>query len=149
MDDDVARLEELIDRFTPGVAGEARAALSRMRSVLPGAFELAYDNYNALAIGFSPTEKASSAALSIVLYPRWVSLCFLYGARLDDPHGLLRGAGRQVRHIRLDGEGMLDDPRLLALVGQAVAAKGRPLDVNAGRRVMIQSVAKRQLPRRP
>ena len=33
--------------------------------------------------------------------PRWVTLCFLQGAGLPDPDGLLRGGGSRVRHVRL------------------------------------------------
>jgi hypothetical protein len=52
------QLDELVDRFTPEVASAARRALAKMRKLTPGALELVYDNYNALAIGFSATERA-------------------------------------------------------------------------------------------
>ncbi|MEI7931722.1 MAG: hypothetical protein WCI21_01510 [Alphaproteobacteria bacterium] len=135
--DDAARLEVLIDRFSPKVAAEARAALAKARALMPGMLELAYDNYNALGIGFSHTEKASGTAISIVLYPRWVSLFFLRGANLHDPHGLLVGKGSQVRHIVLDREDLLDDPRVLALIDQELNRSGRASNPLAERRVMI------------
>lgn len=34
-------------------------------------------------------------------YNGWVSLGFLRGARLDDPHHLLEGTGALVRHVKL------------------------------------------------
>jgi len=58
---------------------------------------MVYDNYNALVIGFGPTERPSEAILSIVLYPRDVSLGFLQGAKLADPKKLLQGRGNQVQ----------------------------------------------------
>src|ERR1039458_9537409 len=64
---------------------------------LPGAVQLVYDNYNALVIGFGPSERASEASFSIVLYPRWVTLFFLQGAGLPDPRRLLKGSGKVVR----------------------------------------------------
>ena len=51
------RLAEFIAKYTPEVAVVAHAALANMRMRLPGALELVYDNYNALAIGFGPTEE--------------------------------------------------------------------------------------------
>ena len=33
------------------------------------ALELVYDNYNALAIGYAPTERTSEAIFSIALFP--------------------------------------------------------------------------------
>ena len=85
-----AQLDAFLDKFTPEVAAQARAALRKMRARLPGATELVYDNYNALAIGFSPTERTSEAIFSIALFPRWVSLFFLqHGTRLRDPEAYL------------------------------------------------------------
>ena len=89
----------------PAVARVAQEARAILRRQLPAAFELVYDNYNALAIGFSPTEKTPDAIVSVTLYPRWVSLFFLYGATLPDPLRLLQGSGKQVRSIRCRARG--------------------------------------------
>src|SRR5262245_57037570 len=43
------QLEGFLDKFTPDVARLARACLTKMRARLPGAIQLVYDNYNALA----------------------------------------------------------------------------------------------------
>src|SRR5690349_9591813 len=91
-----------IAKFTPQVAGLARAVLEKMRARLPGAVELVYDNYNALAIGFAPSEKTSEGIFSIALYPRWVTLFFLQGKKLKDPKKLLQGEGKVVRHLVLE-----------------------------------------------
>ncbi|MGA7411558.1 MAG: DUF1801 domain-containing protein [Bryobacteraceae bacterium] len=91
-----------------------------MRKRLPGAVELVYDNYNALAIGFGPSEKASEAIFSIAVFPRWVSLFFLQGATLEDPENLLKGSGRRARHIVLKDAGTLDEPAIEALMAQAL-----------------------------
>src|SRR5437762_11157315 len=109
------QLAAFIARFTPEVADLAHAALEKMRARLPGAVELVYDNYNALAIGFGPTERASDAIFSIALFPRWVSLFFLQGANLPDPNGLLKGSGKKAKHIVLKNATMLDQPAVQAL----------------------------------
>src|ERR1700675_5002328 len=92
------QLCSFLAKFEPRVAASARAALSRLRKRLPGAIEIVYDNYNALAIGFGPSDRASEAIFSIAVFPRWVSLFFLQGAKLPDPDGLLQGTGTKVRH---------------------------------------------------
>ena len=74
--------------------GHARAA--------SGALELVYDNYNALVIEASPDRTGRRAIFSIVLYPRWVRCSFSTARGLPDPHGLLKGKGKVVRHIVLD-----------------------------------------------
>ena len=52
---------------------------------------LVYDNYNALAIGFGPSEKTSKIVFSLALYPRWVSLFFAKGKGLPDPREAAAG----------------------------------------------------------
>jgi hypothetical protein len=143
------QLAGFIARFTPEVGALARASLGKMRARLPGAIELVYDNYNALAIGFSPTERASDAVFSIAVYSRWVSLFFLRGASLPDPHGLLKGTGRQVRHIVLETPATLDEPAVRELMARALELSGKPLDGKRVRRIVIKSVSAKQRPRRP
>src|SRR4051812_40760037 len=96
------QLNAFLDRFSPEIAAKARAARAALRRQLAGAVEMVYDNYNALVIGFSPTERPSDAVLSIVIYPKKVSVCFIEGRHLADRQGLLQGGGNQVRFITLD-----------------------------------------------
>ena len=67
------------------------AVLKKMRKRYPTAQVLVYDNYNALAIGFGPSEKAGEAIFSIAVYPKWVSLFFLQAKGVPDPEELLKG----------------------------------------------------------
>ena len=145
-----AQLDEFLAKFTPEVEATARQALRKMRAQLPGAIELVYDNYNALAIGFSPTERASDAIFSIALYPRWVSLFFLInGTKLRDPDCYLQGSGNRVRHIVLENAATLDDPTVLDLMAQALEMSQDQIDAAQPRRMVIKSISAKQRPRRP
>jgi hypothetical protein len=141
------RLTEFIGKFSPEVARTARSARTKVRRLLPDAFELVYDNYNALAIAFGPTEKASDIILSIALYPRWVSLFFARGVSLPDPSQVLRGSGNQMRHVVLEPVSLLDTPAVRALIMAAVATHPKPLAGVRGRTI-IKSVSAKQRPRR-
>jgi hypothetical protein len=77
-----------------------------------------------------------------------VTLCFLFGAGLPDPHGLLKGEGSQVRHIRLADPALLDDPRVQALIDEAVARSEPPFDPAAEQALVIKSISAKQRPRR-
>ena len=144
------QLDEFLAKFTPEVTETSKQALRKMRTRLPGAIELIYDNYNALAIGFSPSERASDAIFSIALYPRWVSLFFLInGAKLRDPEGRLQGSGKQARHIVLETAGMLDDHAVQELMAQALELSPKKIDASQPRRLIVKSVSARQRPRRP
>jgi len=141
-------LDEFIDKFTPEIARQARAAVKKMRARFPEAHTLVYDNYNALAIGFGPSERASEAIFSIAVYPNWVSLFFLQAAGLPDPMALLKGAGKQARHIRLTETVLLDDPDVIELMVRALARAKIPLDPAAKGKLVIKSVSAKQRPRR-
>jgi hypothetical protein len=143
------QLESFISRYTPEVAACARRALTRMRQRLPGAVELVYDNYNALVIGFGPSERASEAIFSIALYPRWVNLFFLQGATLPDPAGRLRGNGKFVRNIVLRDASELEEAEVRKLIDEAVRRASTPIDGNSRRRLVIRSISAKQRPRRP
>jgi hypothetical protein len=143
------QLDEFIDRFTPEVAALARKAIARVRKLTPGALELVYDNYNALAIGFSPTERSGDGIFSIALFPPHPSLFFLQGAKLPDPTRRLRGAGSVVRHIVLEDISVFDEPDVRTLIEVALARAKVPLDPKQRRRLIIKSISAKQRPRRP
>jgi hypothetical protein len=148
MADAQAELDGFLAKFEPEVAARAHALLDRMRARIPGAQVLVYDNYNALAIGFGPSDKAGQAVLSLAVFPRWVTLCFLNGKGLPDPAGLLKGEGSRVRHVRLDPPERLDLPEVQALISEALARAEPPFDPQMEPRLIIKSVSAKQRPRR-
>ena len=143
-----AQLEGFIARFTPEIANRVRAARAVLRARLPGATELVYDNYNALAIGYGPGEKTSEAVFSLAVYPRNILLYFLPGVGLPDPEGLLQGEGRRGRYVCLKDVALLDAPAIAALIAAALDGARRPLPP-AGGRTIVKSISARQRPRRP
>jgi hypothetical protein len=142
------QLDGFLAKFTPEICVLAKEVLAKMRARLPGAIQMVYDNYYALVIGFSPTERPSDAIFSVVLYPRWVSLCFLQGAGLRDPLGRLRGKGKVVRHIRLEHEDDLDEPAMQDLIAQALARARMPIEDDGPGKIIIKCISENQRPRR-
>jgi hypothetical protein len=119
-----------------------------MRERLPGAFELVYDNAYALVVGFGPTLRPSEAIFSVVISPKKVSLCFLYGARLTDPEHLLQGSGNQVRHIRLESAATLKQRGVRALMNVAIEDAVAPFDGTRRGQTIVRAVSKNRRPRR-
>ena len=145
-----AQLDTFIDKYTTEIARLARACQAKMRTRLPGATQLVYDNYNFLAIGFGPSEKASHAIFSIALAPRWVDLFFLQDAgKLPDPHKLLKGSGSMARHIVIQSASELDQPAVQELIAEALKRAIAPIDPAAPGPLIIRSISAKQRPRRP
>jgi hypothetical protein len=67
----------------------------------PQTNELIYDNYNALAFGWSPTDKVRHIFCSIAAgrTSKNVHFGFYWGNELSDPEGILLGQGKQYRYI--------------------------------------------------
>jgi hypothetical protein len=144
-----AQLAGFLAKYTPEIADLAETIRAEMRKLYPMALELIYDNYNALVIGFSPTERPSEAIFSIVLYPKWVSLFFLQAEGLTDPDKILRGEGTVARHIVLKSAAMLHYPAVRALMREAEAIAKVPFNPKGAHKLIIQSISAKQRPRRP
>jgi hypothetical protein len=145
----MSALDDFLAKYTPEIEKQARICLKKLRTRLPGATQMVYDNYNALVIGFGPSEKPSDAIFSLVLFPRWVTLCFLQGSKVPDPNKLLQGSGSVVRHIRLQAPEDLDKPTTQELIAAALASAKQPIDPAAHGKLIIKSISAKQRPRRP
>jgi hypothetical protein len=95
------------------------------------------------------SDRTSLAIFSIVLFPRWVTVCFLQGAGLPDPRGHLKGSGNVVRHIRLETLAVLDDPGVRSLIILALHRARVPLDPRNPRQLIIKSISAKHRPRKP
>jgi len=97
--------EELKDlsRFLIPFPENVRAIALQLRDFVwdlyPGANELIYDNYNALAVGFGLSEKAGSVFCSFAVFSKHVNFGFNRGTEIDDPQKLLLGNGSLYRYI--------------------------------------------------
>ncbi len=142
------QLAGFVARYDPAVGRLVRATRAAMRRRFPTAWELVYDNYQFLAIGYSATERASDCIASLAVSPRGVALSFYYGSTLPDPQRILLGSGNQNRFVRLSGAATLEEPAVKALLRAAIAQARTPLPKSGRGRTVIKSVSARQRPRR-
>jgi len=142
------QVARFIAKFDPTIAKLTRAARSVLRRRFPTAIELVYDNYNALAIGYSSTERTSDVLFSLAVYARGVNLYFMYGRSLPDPDKLLQGSGSQGAFVRLDDVSVLDEPGVKALIDAAVRYAEPPLASRGRGYTIVKSISAKQRPRR-
>jgi hypothetical protein len=74
-----SQVSALISRYSPAVARQFRVARASLRRHFPRGYELVFENYNALGCGYSRTDRGSGVVVSVVAYPRWVTLFFFDG----------------------------------------------------------------------
>ena len=149
MDSPAKQVAGFIAKFDPAIAKLVRAARLELRRRYPTAIELVYDNYNALAIGYSPTEKTSDVYFSLAVYARGVNLYFMYGRSLPDPDKLLQGSGNQGAFVRLDDIAVLDKRPVKALMDAAIKESRQPLPKSGKGYTIVKSISAKQRPRRP
>ena len=78
-----------------------------------------YDAYSAVAIGYGPTDRLSDGIFHIAVYAKGVNLGFNHGATLTDPEGILEGAGKQIRHIKIRKPSDLARPEIRDYIRRA------------------------------
>jgi len=69
--------------------------------LFPETNELIYDNYNSVAVGWSPTDKAGDVFCSIALFSDHINFGFNRGTDFPDPQNLLIGNGTLYRYISI------------------------------------------------
>lgn len=89
----------------------------------PDANELIYDNFNALAFGWSPTDRVGHTFCSIAVgrSSNNVHFGFYWGADLTDPKKMLLGQGNQYRYILVRSKDEFPKAYIKKLMKQAYA----------------------------
>jgi hypothetical protein len=143
-----SQIASFIAKFDPAIGKLVRAARAKLRKRFASAVELVYDNYNALVIGWGPTDRSTDAILSLAAYASGVNLYFIQGAQLRDPQKVLQGKGNQGRFVRLETVTQLDTPAIKTLIDDAIKQSLVPLAKSGRSYTVIKSISLKQRPRR-
>ena len=82
-------------------------------------YENIYDAYSAVAIGYGTSDRLRDGIFHIAVYSQHVNLGFNDGATLDDPKGILEGAGNRIRHITVKTPEDIRRPEIRAYIRRA------------------------------
>jgi hypothetical protein len=85
----------------------------------PDANELIYDNYNAVAFGWSLTDRLGHTFCSVAVMPRYVHFGFYRGSELEDPEKILLGKGNQYRYIIVEHKENFPESYIRKLIREA------------------------------
>jgi len=96
-------LKKFLKPFPEKVQNRALWLRDFVWDLYPKTNELIYDNYNALAFGWSHTDRVSHLFCNVAVgrTSHNVHFGFYYGAKLSDPEKILLGQGNQYRYILL------------------------------------------------
>lgn len=94
------------------LAAPAQEWFARMRGCGGDVRELLHDGCPVVCVGDAPFAYVG-------VFTAHVTIGFFHGAALDDPAGLLEGAGRRMRHVKLRPGADVDSAALAALIDAA------------------------------
>src|SRR5436189_6392385 len=99
--EDKADLKKFLSPFSKEIQEIVFWLREFMWDLYPNCNELIYDNYNAVAFGWSPTERVSDTFGSIAVgrTSHNIHFGFYWGSKISDPEKKLIGQGNQYRYI--------------------------------------------------
>ena len=99
--EDLKELKKFLKPFPITVQEIALWLREFVWSLYPNSNELIYDNYNAVAFGWSPTDRVGHVFCSIAVgrTSHNVHFGFYWGSQIADPEKILLGKGNQYRYI--------------------------------------------------
>jgi len=108
----------------------------------PNAYELIWDNYNAVAVAYSTSEQLKDAYCHFAVYGKHVNLGFNRGIELVDKKKILKGKGKLIRHVSINDMENLDINYLQNLIMDARLLSEERNPKYISDEVVFKSVAK-------
>lgn len=114
--------DEIVSGVSPKARELARQARALIEAVYPAVVEVPWPKQRVIGYGVGP-KKMSEHFCYISVSENHINVGFMYGAELPDPHKLLEGSGKLLRHVRITQLHELENPALRELL--EVASKHR------------------------
>ncbi len=111
--------DEAIDGFHPEVQSIARALKSLIASIHGEFIEVVWTRQKIASYGIGP-KKMSEHYAYIAPQSNYVNLGFYHGVALKDPSGLLEGAGKRLRHVKIKSMSEAKSRHVVRLLKAAV-----------------------------
>ncbi len=132
------QLRTLVTRFAPAHVRLVAAMRRSLRKRLPTAHEVVYEYRDFFVISFSPSGHGYEGVFAIHGNESGIKLYFNQGKELPDPLKLLKGSGKQVRWIEMEGASTLTRPEVVSLIEAAIAHNAVPFESGGCGSVVIR-----------
>src|ERR1700681_4465116 len=121
--EDLTDLKKFLKPFPPDIQETALWLRDFVWTLYPKTNELIYDNYNALAFGWSPTDRVGHTFCSIAVgrTTKNVHFGFYWGNEIEDPEKILIGQGNQYRYLLVKNKNSFPKTYIKKLLKEAYA----------------------------
>ena len=112
-------VDELLSAYDPAIAELGRATIAVIGELLPDPVV----SVDTTTIGYGTGPGYRGLVFTVIPAKKHITLGVSHGAGLPDPAGLLEGAGRVHRHVKIRTADDLTRPELRTLLALAVEAR--------------------------
>ena len=112
-------MPEQMDDYINSYAPELQAIIRTLREIAKKSIPEAYEMIHHATIGYSLSTSPFDRICYIAPQKNYANLGFFFGAHLDDPHHLLVGDGKRMRHIKVRSREDASNPALEQLLKEA------------------------------
>lgn len=117
---------DLLDIASPALRPVCESLRNLVASQHAGFVEVVWPNHKIASFGVGPKKMTQHYAY-IAVQSSHVNLGFYHDASLADPTGLLQGAGKELRHIKIYDLSSIGNVAVANLLRQAIAER-RPFE---------------------
>ena len=143
------QLKKFLEPYDYGIQRLAFDLREFILDLVPQANELIWDNYNALAIAYSKSEKLKDAFCHIALYAKHVNFGFNRGAELTKTSIQLNGKGKLIRHISVKDLNSFPKEAIRPMIWEAVGISEQMnsalLEENQNPKSIVMSISEKKI----
>jgi hypothetical protein len=116
-----ADVDRLLAEHSPELQAIERALRTTIRARFPDAVEQV--DFGNKLIAFGRSMKIRGLLFAIIAHKGHVNLQLADGAALPDPHGLIEGTGKRIRHVKIRSVEAASSPPVVAIIDAQLAAR--------------------------
>jgi hypothetical protein len=118
------KFEDILQGVSPGLGQVCKALRKLITNLDPEFVEIIWPNQKIASFGVGP-KKMSEHYAYIGVQESHVNLGFYHGTSLLDPHKVLEGNGKKLRHIKLHEPAVVEGAPIAALLREAIDDRKR------------------------
>lgn len=118
-------LEKFIEPYDMGIQKLTMELRNLITDMVPQANELIWDNYIAVAIAYSKSQKLKDAFCHIAVYSQHANFGFNRGVELINTNIKLNGKGKLIRHISLKSFQSFPKEEIKNMIWEAVGISAK------------------------
>ncbi len=143
------QLKKFINPYDEGIQKLTIELRDFITDLVPLANELIWDNYNAVAMAYSKSEKLKDAFCHIAVYSQHVNFGFNRGAELTNSNVKLNGKGKLIRHISLKDFESFPKEDIKNMIWEAVGISkklnNQLMDNNTRPKSIVMSISEKKI----